>query len=262
MKKIFFVLSLSVLLGSVNGVVCAASTPVQADATFNSVAGKVTVKNVLGKTRKVKIGSTAKAGDTVTVSQTGQATLQFFDGSELDLKPQSQMVLKTLEHPSLVQKTLKFELKFGNLFARVKKLLNSTSSFEVEAGGTICGVRGTQFSFGFDPGTNNIHLGVQEGTVWFTFGGQTQFFNAGQHFDFHNGHFDMGNHSGGDNGHSDGSGGGSPGNGNHGGALGDLGNQFWGGVNLNHDGTLTDPSVQGSIRVNLKANVPAVESGN
>ena len=272
LKKLALVLVLGLGTVPVLAASKAAPSPTPAAATFYSVTGKVTVKTKKGNTRTVKRGSTAKEGDTVNVSKTGQATLQFFDGSEMDLKAHSKLVLSKLQRPTALQKNIKFDLKFGELLARVRKLLTPNSSFEVEAGGSVCGVRGTQFDYAFDPDKNKLNLHVIEGTVYFTMGGVTNFYHAGDKLEFHNGHADHppgGGTGGGHNTVSGGLGGGSLGStggsqggsglgnnpGGSGGALGDLNDQFLGGVSLNNGNTLGQNGVQGTKKYNITVNV-------
>ncbi len=238
-----FVLRPGVSWGAAQAV--ATSTPA-AKASFYSVTGKVTVRSKKGNTRTVQRGSTAKEGETVNVSKSGQATLQFFDGSELDLKPHTKLVLSKLDQATPLQKNIKFNLKFGELLARVKKLLTPNSSFEVEAGGSVCGVRGTQFDYAYDADKNKLNLQVLEGTVYLTYGGNTTFYHGGDKLELSNGHFH----------HSPDHGEGTGHNGLVGGALGDLNNQFTQGNSINKDNTLGQNGVMGTKKFNITVNVP------
>ena len=164
-------------------VVLAAAT----DAVFLSVSGKVTVKNPAGKVRVLQSNSTAAEGETVQVGEDGKASLVFFDGSTLDAKPHTQFVLATLQKPSSDEKKLRFTLLFGGLLARVQKLMTATSQFEIEAGGIVCGVRGTEFSLDYDPSMGLVDLKVLEGSVYAKTGGITTTVPAGQERKFLNG---------------------------------------------------------------------------
>src|SRR5258708_3619230 len=129
------------------------------DAVFTSVTGNVTVKAKKGKkTRPAQKDASVVEGEKITTDKDAQAVIRLFDGSELTVKPNTSFTLSSLQQPSANEKIIKFKLAFGGLLARVKKLLTPTSSFEVEAGGVVCGVRGTQFSLDYDPDENKVDL--------------------------------------------------------------------------------------------------------
>jgi hypothetical protein len=89
-------------------------------------------------------------------------------------------------------KVLHFKLLVGKLMATVEKLASSQSSFEVEAGGVVCGVRGTEYSMQYDPATNKVNVQVLEGTVWVQAGNNNYTYGAGQGGSFTNGNPDQG----------------------------------------------------------------------
>src|SRR5581483_9279065 len=138
--------------------------------------------------------------------------------------------------PSLTDKILKFKLIVGQIFASVKKLTTSKSSFETEAGGVICGVRGTEYSMFFDPATGKVNVVVLDGAVWVTSGGQTIIYHGGQSGNYTNGNPDK-TDQGGQNGQG--------GQGSNGGTNNYFGtNPFYGFTGNGTDdfnGILTDP---------------------
>jgi hypothetical protein len=262
MKRVFLLLLLS---GLASSFALADTTPTQ--GVLTSVNGKVQIKNKSGKkTRTAKQNSTVVEGERIVTGTDAKATLQLFDGSQLDISPKTDFQLTKLEKPSAEDKVIQFKLFVGRLFASVKKLASSKSSFEVEAGGVVCGVRGTKFAFEFDPGKNHVGLRVDEGTVYTNWNGHTNLFNAGQNADFTNGNLtgnQGGNNNGGGNsGKGGGQGGTNPpdGNPNGGGALADLGHQFGLGLGQGHHNGFTDPSVEGSLHLGVQVNVPPAEA--
>jgi hypothetical protein len=110
-------------------------------------------------------------------------------------------------------------------------------------------------------------LGVLQGTVYTTSNGQTNDYGAGSSAVFHNGspvgcsntglpgangnNADQGNNNQGNNSDIDDSALAS---------LQDLNNQFQGNIISNGNTSFTDPSVEGSIRVNVTANIPSREN--
>lgn len=220
---------------------------------LTSVSGQVQVKSASGaKTREAQKGTTVSEGERIITDKASKATLQLFDGSELAISPGTDFTLDKLQQPSKTDKIIGFKLFVGKLLAKVKKLASAKSSFEIEAGGVVCGVRGTQFSMDYHPGQNTLDLNVLEGSVYANSNGNTNVFNAGQQVEFLNGE-PQGKPNGGSN---------PPPNkgqgANNNPALGDLNHQFTGGLQVNGDNTLNDPGVEGSVRVNVHVGV----SGN
>lgn len=151
------------------------------EAIFTSVTGKVEVKDAKGKhSRPAQKDAAVVEGERIVAGTGAQAALRLFDGSEVQVSPNTDFVLEKLQQPNLKDKVIQFKLGLGKLLATVKKLASSKSSFEIEAGGVVCGVRGTEYSVFYDPGTGKVDVLVTDGTVWSTANGQTQQFNAGQ----------------------------------------------------------------------------------
>jgi hypothetical protein len=166
MKRLALVLFVFCLVGIPSSLFAAAKKPASTDATFTSVNGTVTVKTQKGTTKTVKQGDKAGQGETVSVAKGGSAALKFFDGSTIELKSNSRIILTTLKKSSNKDNKLRFKLAFGKIIAKVKKMLTPKSSFEIEAGGVVCGVRGTAYTISYDPETGVMTIKVTEGSVW------------------------------------------------------------------------------------------------
>jgi hypothetical protein len=155
-------------------------------AFFASVKGTVTVKSP-GETteRTARQDSKVWEGERVTTGRESSATLEMFDGSRLEISEKSAVTLSKLQRPSALDKVMEFKLLVGHLLAKVKKLASAQSSFEVEAGGVVCGVRGTQFAMDYHPDTHSLFLNVVEGSVFSRIeGGKELTVMAGQRMHF------------------------------------------------------------------------------
>ena len=154
-------------------------------AVLTAVSGKVTV--VRGK-KTVALHRDAKVheGETLTTAPGANATVKFFDGSELQVRSSTKVTLSQVQKNGATDKVLRFKLLLGKLFASVQKLSSSRSSFEIEAGGVVCGVRGTQYEVDFN-GKDKVDLFVKEGNVWAQAGGSTYQYGAGNEGHFSNG---------------------------------------------------------------------------
>ncbi len=94
-----------------------------------------------------------------------EAVILMADGSSLDLMANSRMTLAVLKQSSAEEKNFLFKLGLGKVVALVTKLMTAHSSFEIEAGGVICGVRGTEFSMSYDPKSDKGEVRVSSGVV-------------------------------------------------------------------------------------------------
>ena len=193
MNKIRIFLLLTALVSALGAASGVWGDTQPSESTFSQVKGKVKVLNGGGSSRPVTVGDKAYPGETIQVGGKAQAQIVLFDGSTLDLSSNSKLTLAALKQPSATEKIISLKLALGKVFAQVRKLMTAKSSFEIEAGGVVCGVRGTAFSVGYNPDTQKMDLDVQEGHVAAMGGGVTLLFGAGQQGHFTDGHFTGGN---------------------------------------------------------------------
>lgn len=268
MKKLIysvFPILLSVIFIQGTAQAATASRPIQ--GLFTSVSGKVKVTSKSGgQTRMAQKDSTVVEGERIVTDKDSKATLQLFDGSQLDINSNTDLALTKMRKPSTRDKILQFKLFVGSLLSKVKKLASSKSSFEIEAGGVVCGVRGTQFRYSYNPTIHNVTVHVDEGTVYLNSNGHNYLFTAGQTGIFTNGL--PGPNKPGQSSNP------NPGNGKTWGSssLADLNQQFVDGLAINPennstnpivsnaDNNLTNPSVGGSLHINVHVNVSPPET--
>ena len=153
-------------------------------ATLTGVRGNVTVLDREGKGRNAHEGFRARSGETVALGDGAKTILKIFDGSELVLKPNTRIVIDALKQPARDEKNIKFSLTFGGVKAAVRKLMTSTSSFEIEAGGVVCGVRGTEFTIDYDLVPKKVDLRVFEGSVYARAGKEKYILGPGEEREF------------------------------------------------------------------------------
>ena len=120
--------------------------PDKGSALFSSATGQIMVRAMGGKARQIHKQDKAYSGETIQVGARSEAVILMADGSSLDLMANSRMTLAVLKQSSAEEKNFLFKLGLGKVVALVTKLMTAHSSFEIEAGGVICGVRGTEFS--------------------------------------------------------------------------------------------------------------------
>jgi hypothetical protein len=233
------------LIGLVTAPIFASAQSTPNQGVFTSVDGKVKVKTKKGhKTKTAKKDLTVFEGDRVITSENSKATIRLFDGSSLDVAPKTEFVLSKLQKPDAQDKVIKFKLIVGELLAAVEKLTTSKSSFEIEAGGVVCGVRGTKFSMNCDGKHNpQVQLHVFEGIVYTIDGKGNRFlFHPGPPIKFVNAQQSDNNKPnnppGGNNNNDKNTG------------LNDLNGQFQSNIGLNQNKTLS--TTQGGTNITIK----------
>jgi hypothetical protein len=223
------------------------------EALFTSVTGKVEIKGHNRHINRIaRKDSTVVEGERIVAGPGARATLQTFDGSEIQISPNTDVWLEKLQKPNANDKVIQFKMLLGQLKAVVKHLFSAKSSFEISAGGVVTGVRGTQFQVRYVPATNTVYLNVMDGTVYAKSNGKTWEYGTGSSEVFHNGipaQWPQNGVQGGQAGGSDLA------------SLQDLRDQFQLGLSSTGNRLFTDPSVEGSLRINLSANISAVEAG-
>ena len=146
-----------------------------------TVIGDVQIVDDLTKNAQpAKVGDDVTEQETIKTDVSSTVVLKFFDGSQLNISASTQLQLASLKQLQGNDKVLHFKLLLGDLIAKVTKLASSNSSFEIEGGGVVCGVRGTEFHPHYDPSHHLFTVDVLDGTVWVLSDGKTSVFHAGE----------------------------------------------------------------------------------
>lgn len=170
------------------GCLMIASQPLWADknpvqAIFVSVDGDVQVITAEGKQPiAAQEDMTVSEGARIIARTNSTAVLRFFDGSEITVSPRTEFQLTQLQKLSKHEKVMRFDLFIGRLSATVKALMTAKSSFEIEAGGVVCAVRGTVYQVECEPRLRKLLVIVDNGHVVIQQPGHSEVdLTAGQH---------------------------------------------------------------------------------
>lgn len=151
---------------------------VHADA--NAACGKVEVakgdvKIKSGsKLASLSEGSKICSGDTIITAADSRAKLKMADGNELNVSPNSQIVLENYEYkPADNKKKVLLNVLKGKVRAATQKenMYNDkakdgqANSFQVRTKSAVAGVRGTDFLTGYDPSSNKMEVVTFKGKV-------------------------------------------------------------------------------------------------
>ncbi|HET9868919.1 MAG TPA: FecR domain-containing protein, partial [bacterium] len=109
-------------------------------------------------------GETLQSGDTLMTGSGSQATLTLNDVTAVQVSASTTVKVADLEPNATQGFTSRLQLAGGRVLSEVQKLTESHSTFEVEANGVVCGVRGTAFEVTDQDGqvdTDTFHGSVE-----------------------------------------------------------------------------------------------------
>src|SRR5579859_2191186 len=98
-----------------------------------------------GKPEPAQEEEMVQEGDEVITEADSEASLTLNEITMFQVSSNSRVKVEELNRKNPVNFITRLKLASGSLLAQVEKLLKTKSVFEVEAGGVICGVRGTAF---------------------------------------------------------------------------------------------------------------------
>ncbi len=109
-------------------------------------------------------GESVEPGDELFTKDNSEMTLALNDNTLIHLSANSQVKVTDLTPNTTQGFSSRIQLLLGTILSEVEKLNESQSSFEIEAGGVVCGVRGTGFEVkkqGDFIGTKTYHGAVE-----------------------------------------------------------------------------------------------------
>lgn len=152
--------------------------PSFADASCGEVAiAKGDIKIESSKDKKVSAaaaGAKVCQGDTIISGPQSRAKIKMEDGNELNISPDSRIMLETYEYkPSDNKKKVMLNVLYGKVRAATKEenMYNDkdksgqANTFQVKTKSAVAGVRGTDFLTSFDRSTSKAEVLTFKGTV-------------------------------------------------------------------------------------------------
>ena len=123
---------------------------VDAQATLNSQAtltvltAPVEVQRASGNRDTASSGTTVVVGDRVFTGTGGAAKLTFFQGTEVDIAPDSEVMVQEMTQRVSGASTVSFGQAVGSTVAKVASLFNPASRVQVSTQSAVAVVRGTE----------------------------------------------------------------------------------------------------------------------
>jgi uncharacterized repeat protein (TIGR01451 family) len=88
-------------------------------------------------------GMILQPGDTIKSGSNSQAEITFFDGSVLEIFPDTEIKISDLNVSVAGSTTIRMQQQIGKTISRVKKLTDSASRYEIETPAAVAAVRGS-----------------------------------------------------------------------------------------------------------------------
>ena len=164
----------------------ASNSMLRADDADNTQPTQLFVAQVKGQVYVVHGGAQHQANPPEPLSETDEIKtgpdskgyLEFQNGGIVEVGPNSDVTVNQLDTTGSDFKA-RFLLAWGKLKAKVTKLTTSNSSFEVEAGGVVAGVRGTVFGVDYDKEKKQVNAQTFEGSIFTKAGGKEEVVEKG-----------------------------------------------------------------------------------
>lgn len=138
-------------------------------ATLEVLTGTVEVKRVNTENWiAINIEAIVGVGDTIRTNESGQARITFFaDGVETDILPDSELVIDTFSGSGVTAEdsfTLEVSVVVGQTVQRLGRVLDASSSYDVNTPGMTLAARGTEFRIRVED-SGRAGMLVSEGNV-------------------------------------------------------------------------------------------------
>jgi hypothetical protein len=150
-------------------------------ATVSSLSGEVLVQEE-GSADWIAaaLGMKLNGGDRIKTGDNGTAEIIFFEGSLIEIGEKSEILISELSITgSDGTTTITLQQSIGHSINRVKKLVNSSSSYEVDTPAGTAVVRGTIFKTYVEDNGYTV-IASEEGDIWFSAGGVTVVVGTGK----------------------------------------------------------------------------------
>jgi len=115
-------------------------------------------------------GDLVEQGEVVRTGENSHAVLTFFDGSTIEVEPNSELIVNTLKGTSAGDIVMEVQQNLGRSWHVVSRALTPNSKYEVRTPTSVASVRGTAFLVTVDPG-GGTNVQTTDGRVHTNAGG-------------------------------------------------------------------------------------------
>jgi FecR-like protein len=122
------------------------ATPAEAhSSTVTVLDGSVLVRHAGGQFAPITDGDVVATGDTVHTAAGSHGVLTLFDGTTVELEPDTEITIDNLQANAAGDKIVAITQAIGRTWHVVTKLVSSTSKYEIRTPASTAEVRGTAF---------------------------------------------------------------------------------------------------------------------
>lgn len=165
------------ILSFVTLLLLCASTSLAADGVLMVVKGDVKVQKKDGSIVAAKVGQKVEPGDIVITGKESRAKVVMKDNNVLNISPEAKIAIEKYDFdPDKDKKNVSLNLLYGKVRSTVNQKYEGENSFKIKTPSAVAGVRGTDFSVGFQAPS----AGAQPTTQVVTFEGKVEFGNVGK----------------------------------------------------------------------------------
>src|SRR5256885_873451 len=128
------------------------ATPAQAhSSTVTVLDGSVQVRHGSGRFEPITDGDIVAGGDTIRTAADSHGVLTLFDGTTIELEPDTQITVETLDASAAGDKIVEISQAIGRTWHAVTKLVSPNSKYEIRTPTSTAIVRGTAFEVAVRP---------------------------------------------------------------------------------------------------------------
>ncbi|HEV2250887.1 MAG TPA: FecR domain-containing protein [Candidatus Limnocylindria bacterium] len=145
-RSVLIPLTVAFVLFSTSLLAVVRSTPAQAySSTVTVLDGQVLVRHATGPFAPITDGDIVSGGDTVRTAADSHGVLTFFDGTTVELEPDTEVTITTLQASASGDKVVEMTQALGRSWHVVTHLASPSSKYEIRTGASTAAVRGTAF---------------------------------------------------------------------------------------------------------------------
>jgi hypothetical protein len=142
---------IAVIFGATGAVVPAGQAAASGASTLTIISGPVAVRHAGGDFASANDGAVLAAGDTVKTGADARAILTYFEGSTVEMEPDSELTIDAAHSDADGNTIIVMQQNLGVTWHVVTHLITSGSIYEVHTTTSTASVRGTQFTVGVGP---------------------------------------------------------------------------------------------------------------
>src|SRR4029077_19571380 len=139
---------IAVIFGATGALVPAAQVAAFGASTLTIISGPVAVRHAGGDFASANDGAVLAEGDTVKTGVDARAVLTYFEGSTVEMEPDSEVTIDSAYSAPDGSTIIVMQQNLGITWHVVTHLITAGSMYEVHTTTSTASVRGTQFTVG------------------------------------------------------------------------------------------------------------------